>query len=162
MNGSEDSIGFGGGCHWCTEATFQCLKGVFQVDQGWISAPVPNDVFSEAVLVRFDLDLIGLDVLIEIHLRTHSSQRDHSMRSKYRSAIYVRGAEQARLAKGILDRLSADFDPRPVTQVMDLVAFKPSPPRYQNYYQENPDRPFCKMYIDPKLALLRVKFGDYV
>jgi peptide-methionine (S)-S-oxide reductase len=30
-------IGFGGGCHWCTESVFQALKGVQKVEQGWFA-----------------------------------------------------------------------------------------------------------------------------
>ena len=44
-------IGFGGGCHWCTEAIFQALNGVESVEQGWISSLNPYDTFSEAVIV---------------------------------------------------------------------------------------------------------------
>ncbi len=81
-------VGFGGGCHWCTEAVFQSLRGVESVEQGWIKSDPPFDTFSEAVIVAFDTLVISLEVLIDVHLRTHASQVDHSFRSKYRSAVY--------------------------------------------------------------------------
>ena len=81
-------VGFGGGCHWCTEAVFQQIRGVSKVDQGWIASVVPHDTFSEAVIVHFDPRIIKLDQLIEIHLKTHSCTSSHPMRSKYRSAVY--------------------------------------------------------------------------
>ena len=40
-------IGFGGGCHWCTEAVFQSLKGVAKVEQGWIASFDEYNSFSE-------------------------------------------------------------------------------------------------------------------
>ena len=82
-------IGFGGGCHWCTEAVFQFLKGVTKVDQGWISSKEPNAYFSEAILLEYNPQLISLETLVSIHLHTHSSTANHSMRVKYRSAVYL-------------------------------------------------------------------------
>ena len=35
--------GFGGGCHWCTEGVFQALRGVDQVDQGFVRSDAPAD-----------------------------------------------------------------------------------------------------------------------
>jgi peptide-methionine (S)-S-oxide reductase len=57
-------IGFGGGCHWCTESVFQSLKGVQKVEQGWIASTNENDSFSEAVLVYFDETTIDIKVLL--------------------------------------------------------------------------------------------------
>ncbi|WP_410479487.1 peptide-methionine (S)-S-oxide reductase [Pedobacter agri] len=46
----KKTIGFGGSCHWCTEAIFQSLIGVEKVDQGWIGSKRPNQELSEAAL----------------------------------------------------------------------------------------------------------------
>ena len=40
-------FGFGGGCHWCTEAVFKQLKGVYKVLQGYIASTSPFSNFSE-------------------------------------------------------------------------------------------------------------------
>ena len=37
------TIGFGGGCHWCTEAVFEAIAGVTQVEQGWITSVPPDE-----------------------------------------------------------------------------------------------------------------------
>ena len=96
-------IGFGGGCHWCTEGVFQSIRGVTHVNQGWIQSNGTDDWFSEAVIVTFDPDEISQETLIEIHLLTHSSQTDHSMRSKYRSAIYFfDGAQEEEIKNALL------------------------------------------------------------
>ena len=87
-------VGFGGGCHWCTEAVFQSLIGVEKVEQGWVASTEKNKNFSEAVVVHFDVKEINLKILIEIHLRTHKSTSNHSMRTKYRSAVYYFSHQQ--------------------------------------------------------------------
>ncbi len=33
----QTKIALGGGCHWCTEAVFQSLKGVKLVEQGYVA-----------------------------------------------------------------------------------------------------------------------------
>ena len=81
-------IGLGGGCHWCTEAVFQALKGVIRVQQGWVSSTLANQKPSEAVLIDFDESLIELNTLLDIHCHTHASTSKHSMRTKYRSAQF--------------------------------------------------------------------------
>lgn len=154
-------IGFGGGCHWCTEAVFQALRGVISVEQGFAKSAPPADTWSEAVRLAYDPTKIDLSTLIEVHLRTHASDANHSMRSKYRSAIYTLPAEQAKLAEQALDAMRGDFEQPLVTRVLSLEDFKHSDARFQNYFETNPERPFCRRYIDPKLALIRKRFASH-
>lgn len=156
MNGkTTQRIGFGGGCHWCTEAVFQSLRGVSDVEQGFIASVAPHDTDSEAVIVHFDSQQISLELLTEIHLHTHASTSNHSMRGKYRSAIYCFNPQQIEQAKQALNQLQSDFSEPLVTHVLPYISFKPSDDRFQNYYANDPTRPFCQTYINPKIDLLR-------
>jgi len=157
-----DRIGFGGGCHWCTEAVFQALRGVKSVDQGFVKSDPPYDTFSEAVLVEFDPATIPLGVLIEVHLRTHASTSNHKMRGKYRSAIYVFGGVQEKNSSVILNQLRGDFEKKLVTNVLNMGEFEHSSERFKNYYASGPEKPFCQTYIDPKLSLLRADYASYL
>ena len=138
------------------------LRGVERVEQGFIRSTPPHEMWSEAVIVHFDPATIGLDTLVEVHLRTHASTSDHSMRGKYRSAVYTFDAEQADDAQAVIGLLRTEFDEPLVTNVLDFVDFKPSDERFHDYYRTDPERPFCTAYIDPKLKLLRERFGGAV
>ncbi|KGL58496.1 peptide-methionine (S)-S-oxide reductase [Polaribacter sp. Hel1_33_96] len=155
-------IGFGGGCHWCTEAVFQTLKGVSQVNQGWVASINENNTFSEAVIVQFDDRKIDLKTLIEIHLLTHKSTSNHSMRNKYRSAVYYFSNHQKEESAHIIKVLQSNFENKIITKVLEFKNFKPSSEEFQNYYESNPEKPFCKTHIHPKLKLIMQKFSKNI
>lgn len=146
-------IGLGGGCHWCTEAVFQAVPGVLKVEQGYISSKIPYDSMSEAVIAHFK-DVVDLKKLIDIHLETHASTRQHSRRDDYRSAVYFFDVETEKKVKSIISTLSRKRNKNYITAVLPFVAFKPSRESIQNYYKTRPDAPFCKRYIEPKLKLV--------
>lgn len=156
----KNKVGFGGGCHWCTEAIFQSLKGVSKVNQGWIAADNEEASFSEAVEVYFNPELINLRVLIEIHLLTHESRSMHSMRGKYRSAIYCTTEKQLTETNFILKNLQSSTATPYITQVLTLAHFKSNEEQFLNYYQTRPEAPFCQTYISPKLKKLRSQFAE--
>ncbi|MBW3245476.1 peptide-methionine (S)-S-oxide reductase [Epibacterium sp. DP7N7-1] len=156
------AIGFGGGCHWCSEAVFAALRGVETVEQGFIRSTAPDDSFSEAVRVRWDPVEIPLDVLIEVHLRTHASTSDHKMRGKYRSAIYVMDDVQARDAKAILERLRKSEGEAYITRVLPFAGYKASDDRFHRYAEKNAGNQFCTRYIDPKLDRLRATHSRFL
>jgi len=150
--------GFGGGCHWCTEAVFAALKGVIAVEQGWIASNGEHDTFSEGVIVHFDTDIIGFEVLISIHLHTHSATSAHSMRGKYRSAVYACTDQDATTAVEAIETLQRDFKDLIITRVLPLADFKINNPDSLNYYFNDPKKPFCELYINPKMKMLLTKF----
>jgi len=157
-----EKIALGGGCHWCTEAVFQSLVGVEIVEQGFVASQGKNGTFSEAVILHFDPERISLSDLIEIHLHTHASTSDHSMRTKYRSAIYTFSIVQENQAERILDGLQSEFGNQLITKVYPFRNFKSSDEQFKNYYLKNPKKPFCETFIDPKLIVLLQKFSDKV
>jgi len=159
---TDQRIGLGGGCHWCTEAVFHNLCGVQHVAQGFIRSIAPNDNHSEAVVVDFDSTEISLAVLIEIHLHTHASTSMHRMRKKYRSAIYYFDQTQAVEVENILQRLQAEFERPLVTRSLPFAEFKSSDNRYHNYLDTRQHTTFCRRYIEPKLDLLRQHYYAYL
>lgn len=159
---TNQKIAFGGGCHWCTEAVYQSLKGVEVVEQGFVASTGEESFFSEAVIVHYDPKSIALKDLILIHLYTHKSTSDHSMRNKYRSAIYTFNPLDAEKSKAAIENFQERFKKPLVTKVLPFGDFKLSDKAFQNYYFNNPQKPFCETYIAPKLRLLLLKFGKYV
>jgi len=153
-----EKIGFGGSCHWCTEAIFQSLKGVPEVLQGWMATPQDAQRYSESVVVVFDPQVVSLEGLIEIHLYTHSCTSSHSMRGKYRSAVYCFSPEQALCAQAAIKTLQKDFSEPIITEILDAGDFKLNQPQYLNYYFSGPEKPFCKNIAAPKLRELLRKF----
>lgn len=151
-------IGLGGGCHWCTEAVFQTLEGVKKVEQGYISSEGEAESFSEAVIVHFVPKKRFLKTLLKVHLITHNSTSNHSFRNKYRSAVYYFAPEDGEEAGEILEELQENFEEKLVTQVLPFKEFKESRESIRDYYKKNPNAPFCKRYVEPKLELVKKIF----
>jgi peptide-methionine (S)-S-oxide reductase len=161
-NQNVSKIGLGGGCHWCTEGIFESLIGIKAVNQGWIASIGNGAELSEAIEVYFDPSVISLQTLIEIHLHTHASTSNHTMRKKYRSAIYTYNGVQNQEAKKVLGSLQNNFDKPIITQVLPFDSFKANKDELQNYLYNSPNKPFCQTYIHPKLKLLLTHYKRHV
>jgi len=76
---------------------------VEKVEQGYISIKSDPEKFYEGVIVHFRHELINMVQLVEIHLKTHKSTSNHSMRSKYLSAVYAFNEKQHIEVENILN-----------------------------------------------------------
>jgi peptide-methionine (S)-S-oxide reductase len=152
-------IGFGGSCHWCTEAIFLSLKGVTAVEQGWIASDGDNSGFSEAVIVQYNTKVISPETLVAVHLYTHSCTSNHTMRDKYRSAVYTFREEQVFIAKKVINVVQQELNAPVITKIIPFKRFRLNKQNYLNYYYSNPDKPFCQNIVNPKLKILMHRFA---
>ncbi len=160
-----------GGCFWCLEAAFDLLRGVESVQSGYIGGTVDNPSYrqvcggntghAEAVRVTFDPDVIGysdlLDVFFTVHDPTQLDRQGADVGTQYRSAIFPETPEQEATARAKIDELSAsDIWGQPlVTRIEPFTRFWPAEDYHADYYDRNPDQPYCRIVIDPKIAKLR-------
>lgn len=137
------------------------LRGVSKVQQGFTKPIALHDSYSEAIVVSFDPRIIPLNVMTDVHLRTHASNSQHKMWGKYRSAVYVFSETQADTVQHQIKALQSDFEELVGTMTLPYDDFKLSLERVQNYYRTNTEKPFCTAYIDSKLSKIRQQFSRY-
>jgi peptide-methionine (S)-S-oxide reductase len=158
----------GGGCFWCLEAVFEQLEGVEQVVSGYAGGTTRHPTYqevctgrtghAEVVQVTFDPQVIGyrqiLDVFFDIHDPTTRNRQGADVGTQYRSAIFYHNAAQKRIAEEAIAELEAERRwRRPiVTEVVPLEAFYEAEAYHQEYYRNNPNQPYCRAVIDPKVA----------
>lgn len=121
----------------------------------------PFETFSEGIIVHYN-ENINLDTLIEVHLLTHSSASAHSMRNKYRSAVYYFDKNDQTQAQSIISGLALKNNVNYITQTLPFGDFRLNTESQLNYYKNNKQAPFCKTYIDPKLTAIRERFGRQI
>ena len=163
-----------GGCFWCLEAVFEQLKGVKKVESGYSGGHVPNPSYeavctgttghAEVTQVTFDPEVISLHdllgVFFAIHDPTTRDRQGGDVGTQYRSAIFYHDAEQRRVAEDVVRELEAEhvFDDPIVTKIEPLETFYPAEEYHREYYSRNPNQPYCRAVIAPKVAKLRSKY----
>lgn len=167
---------FGGGCFWCTEAVFERLKGVESVMPGYAGGAMEHPNYNyvstgttghaEVIKVEYDPAQIKykdlLNVFFAMHDPTTLNRQGNDVGTQYRSVIYYASEEQKTEAEKYIDELEAEnvFSAPIVTEVKPLEKFSEAEDYHQSYYQKNPDKPYCQLIIDPKVAKLRQKFAN--
>jgi peptide-methionine (S)-S-oxide reductase len=157
-----------GGCFWCLEAVFNRLRGVSTAVSGYMGGRVERPSYervctgasghAEVVQVRFDPALISyrdlLECFFELHDPTTLNRQGNDVGSQYRSAIFWHSAEQRAEAENLIAELTArGAYPRPiVTQVAEAATFWPAEDYHQRYFDLNPNQPYCRAVVGPKVA----------
>lgn len=168
---SEDksaSIILGGGCFWCVEALYERIDGVSSVESGYSAGENPDPTYeeictgqtghAEVVKITFDPAVVSLDTLLDFFWEAHDpttlNRQGADVGTQYRSIILYASEEQASAAKASMKRAQGRFKDPIVTEIEKLDTFYPAEKYHQDYFENNPNAPYCRFVIAPKLKKL--------
>lgn len=165
-----------GGCFWCLEAAFIRVEGVQKVESGYMGGHVANPSYqavcggrtghAEAVRLTFDPAVIAysdlLDIFFSIHDPTTLNRQGNDVGTQYRSVIFFHDEAQRQTAENKIRHLAEDgvFDDPIVTEVTAVTTFYVAEQYHQEYYEKNPDQPYCRFVVAPKVDKLRKVFAS--
>lgn len=166
----------GGGCFWCLEAVYQELEGVLKVESGYSGGRVANPSYrevctgttghAEVVQLTFDPQVISfreiLHVFFTIHDPTTPNRQGADVGPQYRSVVFYHSDDQRVTAEAVIQKLQEEgiWEDPVVTEVAPFDVFYKAEDYHQEYYQNNPQQPYCQVVIAPKVAKIRRKFVD--
>ncbi|MCX7775611.1 MAG: peptide-methionine (S)-S-oxide reductase MsrA [Rectinemataceae bacterium] len=155
-----------GGCFWCLEALFSRIDGVKAVRSGYCGGTVPHPSYeavctgltghAETVEITFDPARISyrqiLDLFWKFHDPTTLNRQGADVGEQYRSVIFYLDERQREIAEASLRDAQAFYEDPIVTALEPAGVFWPAEEYHQSYYARNPDAPYCRFVIAPKLA----------
>jgi peptide-methionine (S)-S-oxide reductase len=171
----RQTVVLAGGCFWGVEAVFRHVKGVVEATSGYAGGTAEtaqyeqvsdgNTGHAESVRVTFDPAQVSLGRLLQVffsvaHDPTEVNRQGPDTGTQYRSAIFVSGADQKRVADAYIAQLdAAKLFPRPIaTEVAPLRRFFPAEAYHQNYAALHPNNPYIAINDAPKVTHLRELF----
>ena len=159
----------GGGCFWCLEAVFDEMKGVLQVESGYMGGHVENPTYQdvctgrtghiEVVRGTFDPDVVTfreiLEVFFSIHDPTSRDRQGNDAGTQYRSVIFYYGEAQRAAAEEAI----RDLGPAVVTELRPAEMFYLAEAYHQEYFRKNPNQGYCAYVVSPKVKKFRTHFA---
>ena len=175
MSTQKESVVFGGGCFWCTEAVFNQFQGVESVVSGYAGGRTELTNYeavstgktghAEVIKVEYDPGVITFEQLLDIFFTAHDpttvNRQGNDVGEQYRSVILCTTDQQKNQAEAHIKKLNDEnvFGAPVVTQVERLEEFTKAETYHQQYYQKNPDKPYCQVIINPKVSKIRAKYA---
>jgi peptide-methionine (S)-S-oxide reductase len=174
MSEAIETITLAGGCFWCTEAVFEQLRGVVDVQSGYsnghATAPTYEQVctgntgHAEVVRVRFDPSAISLTDILKVFFATHDptsrNRQGADVGTQYRSGIYWSDAAQCEVIARVVAEADAELAGRVVTEVEPLSNYAAAEAYHQHYFSNNPEQGYCAAVVGSKIERFRQVFRD--
>ena len=165
-----DTIDLGAGCFWCIEAVLERVKGVKDVESGYMGGKTKDPTYkdittgttghAEIVRVKFDSKELSFEKLLEVFWELHDpttlNRQGADVGTQYRSAIFYHNEEQKKVAENSRAKKnkSGKFDSPIVTEITKASKFYPAEDYHQDFFDNNKTYGYCRAVIWPKLAKL--------
>ena len=175
---AAETIYLGGGCFWCTEAVFERVRGIVDVESGYANGhldhPSYDDIctgqtgHAEVVKLEFDPAIISLRDVLLVFFGTHDpttlNRQGNDVGTQYRSAIFTVNPDQAAVAQELLQELRDEkaFDAPIVTQLEPLTNYWPAEDYHQDYFLQHPNQGYCAFVVGPKVEKFQKAFSRWL
>lgn len=169
-----DTATFAAGCFWCVEAQFSTLNGVEKVVSGFSGGHTPNPDYetvstgltgyAEACNIIYNPSVISYPELLAAffiaHDPTQLNRQGNDVGTQYRSAIFYHNQKQKQLAEFYINKLNEAkaYPHQIVTKVSAYTKFYPADLHHQDYYNKNPNQPYCQYVIKPEMERFKKAF----
>ena len=173
-----ETIVLGGGCFWCTEAVFDRVQGVVDVESGYSNGQALNPSYeqvctgrtghAEVVKVTFDPAEISLHEILEIFFVVHDpttlNRQGNDVGTQYRSGIYYLDPVQRQVAEDVIREIgeSKTYRAPIVTEVEPLANYSSAEAYHQDYFLNNPNQGYCAFVVGPKVEKFQKTFAARV
>ena len=167
---------FAGGCFWCTEAAFEQLEGVLDVESGYAGGAADTANYrrvcdgdtghAEVIRITYDPQKISYDRLLEVFFDAHDptqlNRQGNDAGTQYRSAIFFASDEEKKRAEEKIRQLTqAKVFSRPIVTTLEpLTAYYPAEQDHQDYARQHPDEPYIQCHALPQACKIREKHAD--
>ncbi len=172
---TTETATLGGGCFWCLEAVYDELQGVISVESGYMGGrsekPTYREVCTgtsghiEVAKVTFDPEIVSyreiLEVFFAIHDPSSLDRQGNDVGEQYRSVIFYHSESQRQTAEEVIRELDAEeiWSSPIVTELRPAAPFYIAEDYHQEYFEHNPNQPYCSFVVSPKVAKFRKKFA---
>lgn len=172
----KETIVFGGGCFWCTEAVFKMIKGVLSVEPGYSGGKKENPTYmevctedtghAEVIKIEYDPSEVSLENLLTVFFASHDpttlNRQGNDVGTQYRSIIFYTTPEQKKESEDFIKEINkSNKDGKPVvTEVRPLDKFYKAEEYHKDYFERNPMNSYCQIVINPKLEKVQKKYAD--
>lgn len=173
-----ETLVFGGGCFWCTEAVFVILKGVTSVTPGYAGGTTESPTYeqvcsgitghAEVIRIEYDPSVIAvrdlLAVFFAMHDPTTPDRQGNDIGTQYRSVIFYTTEEQKTEAEAYIAELNAASADGAtiVTDVAPLTMFYEAEAYHKDYFKMHPEQAYCQIVVNPKLEKAKKEFAALV
>lgn len=169
MTENSKSIVLGGGCFWCTEASFSLLDGVIRVTPGYAGGSTANPTYeqvctgttghAEVVKIEYDPDRVSLERLLEaffvMHDPTSVNRQGDDIGTQYRSIILYATDEEKAVIDQYLAKVRKDYAKPLATDVRKLSTFYTAEAYHHRYFEQHPTESYCRLVIAPKVKKMQ-------
>ncbi|MES2202811.1 MAG: peptide-methionine (S)-S-oxide reductase MsrA [Patescibacteria group bacterium] len=172
-----ETIVFGGGCFWCTEAVFLMIKGVQSVEPGYAGpayktekGPSYEEVstgttpYVESAKVVYDPDHIAFPELLQVYFGSHDptevNRQGNDVGPQYRSTVFYTTERQKEMTEHYIRNLGTASVKPIATLVVPLDTFYKAEDYHQKYFENHKGAGYCQLVIAPKIEKVQKQYKN--